>query len=171
MDIGLVIIAIIGGGLTLLVFRLFESGTQSNHKESLSEWEEILKDDLDESERSLIEDFLLGYGISPKQFYLNETYYMGEHDDESLVSDDLVWFKKNPNQKAPGFPVWFYTAFPDVAWWIIHGEGNRIIKSKYSHLDEREYYDGEYVRDKYLLKFIDDYLEQEKDHLENQLHK
>lgn len=171
MDIGLVIIAIIGGGLTLLVFRLFESGTQSNHKESLSEWEEILKDDLDESERSLIEDFLLGYGISPKQFYLNETYYMGEHDDESLVPDDLVWLKEHPEQREPGFPVWFYTAFPDVARWIFHGEGNQIVESQYSHLDESEYYDGENIRDEYLLKFIDRFLEQESDHLVNQLHK
>lgn len=169
MDIGLVIIAIIGGGLTLLVFRLFESGNRNNHKESLSDWEELLGGDLDKSERSMIKDFLLKYGISPKKYLLSETYFTGEHNDESLVPENLAWFKKHPDQQAPGFPVWFYTAFPDVAWWIIHGEGNQIVKSKFSHLDENVYYDGQYVRDEYIQKFIDEYLEQGSNHLENQL--
>ena len=112
-------------------------------KFSLNQWTELYEDDnIVSSFKTIIEDFLLPYGVDYNKFMTNtaaldDPFGHITFEDNKDYSQTLTQFHLNAS-KAPGYPDWFYAAFPDVAMWAISGEGNKLFHAKYSTYTEAE---------------------------------
>lgn len=139
----------------------YSTNDESNNKK----WQTLLNDDGIKSDfKEIINQFLIPYDIDPIKFLINKDiqlhpYKLVTHRNDEKFSKTLQKFLEKPGLKARGFPNWFYCAFPDVAMWISNGEGNKILRSELSHLEEHEFIDlnRKKIKEKYLKRFIDLY--------------
>ena len=141
------------------------------NEDTIDSYKEILSDStISKFHRSLIQDFLIPYNISLLKYILNREYYetpfaVDFKHGHKQIAPSLKLIKENKTTYwAAGYPDWFYYTFPDVAIWAIKGEGNAIIKSKFSRIKESKFVDlsRKQIWEKHLKRIIDMYVKRER---------
>lgn len=77
--------------------------------------------------------FFISDNISMLKMFFNQEYDSKSYDPTSdkFVSPSLKFFVDTPGSKSYVYPSWFYWAYPDVAKWLIKGEGNKIAMNEF----------------------------------------
>lgn len=77
--------------------------------------------------------FFISDNISMLKMFFNQEYDSKSYDTTTakFVSPSFKCFVDTPGSKSYVYPSWFYWAYPDVAKWLIIGEGNKIIKNEF----------------------------------------
>ena len=146
---------------------LIKSGVYSAeelNKDTLDLYEEVLNDSkIDEFYKNLIIQFLIPHKISWIKFIFNKEYFDDPfpgilRNDHNDIAPSLKYIKEKwATIYASGYPGWFYIAFPDVALWAIKGDGNNIIKRKFSRLREDDLVENKHFKPEILFKIIELY--------------
>jgi hypothetical protein len=126
-------------------------------------YENILtEDEISNSFKYIIKKFLIPYKISFLKYGLNNEYFNypipAGFRDVSHIAPSLVELKKNTFDIALGYPNWFLKAFPDVAIWVMKGDGFNLIQKKFKLLSEDDLSDGNFIRAEILNEVIKLYL-------------
>ncbi|KAA9331159.1 hypothetical protein [Adhaeribacter soli] len=126
--------------------------------------------DTDETWKVFIEHFLLPYRISYFKFIYNKEYYTASIQtryslDEKKVSPTLLFFTEVPNIREEGYPEWFYMAFPDIADWVILGEGIPVLKQEFAGISKEKLI----INGQYTWPYLKMVIELYKSHTNNML--
>ena len=95
-------------------------------------WQQILKDTSNEKMKRAISELFIPYNISLNKYGINEeclkkhNSYLYE-TQESCTASMVYWVEKESIDFPPGFPLWYYPAFPDVAKWTQTEEGRNAL--------------------------------------------
>ncbi len=109
--------------------------------------------------KDLILYFLIPYKISILKYSLNKEYFADPfpydlHNKHKHIAPSLTKIKENQFDIPMGYPSWFFIAFPDVALWVMKGEGIQHVKKRIKDLSEEDLFDGNHIRTNFLHDFI-----------------
>lgn len=139
--------------------------------ENYNDWyRKVLRNDIIPETKTIILKFLIPYKISKIKLELNEEFlsnpYMYMFDNRDIISPSLLMLQKETLTFPPGYPNWFYCAFPEVAWWVVEGSGTEFMITNYGNSPASEFMDGQYVKSSIIKQLIEAYFEKTGNKLE-----